>query len=78
MSASKSMIHFEIDRNDLAQIGDALRIRLESWQNTLGYFETGESETEIEECTDEGEAENMIREYQRLVDLVEGKLNETR
>ena len=56
-----------LDEHDLDQLLDGLRVRAESWRATERYFETGEADRVIEECTDAHEARTIAESYERII-----------
>jgi len=68
----KQIITFEIDRNDLGQIADALEVRLSQWRDTESFFRNPESDVDdlIEEAADIEEATDMVNEYERILKVV--------
>lgn len=61
-------IHLE--RNDLGQLLDGLRVRADAWLKTAEYLEVGHVTDEsfvCEECSDPHEAKSIALHYERII-----------
>ncbi|MEO5803023.1 MAG: hypothetical protein ABIR24_05800 [Verrucomicrobiota bacterium] len=68
-----------LESNDLGQILDGLRVRVESWRNTADYFASGHNANDsfvIEECSGEREARQIANFYSRIVRNLERQFEE--
>ena len=63
-----------LDARDWGQILDGLRCRLETYEETVRYYETGNAEGEIEEVRDVDEAESLAKTYSDLIQKIEKSL----
>ncbi len=71
------LIRFE--RNDLGQLLDGLRQRLESWVETAAYMKSGYAERDdfiIEDCRDADEALAIAAHYNRLIATIQQQITE--
>lgn len=71
--------HFQIalNRQDLGQLLDGLRLRAEAWSKTADYLESGFNADEsfiCEECSDPAEARRIAQHYDRVVTDIEGQV----
>ncbi len=67
-----------LDSNDIGQILDGLRCRLESWRATTAYLESGQSTRDdfiAEECIDADEARAITGHYERIIRELETQLH---
>ena len=63
-----------LDERDWGQILDGLRCRLEAYEETVRYFESGYAESEIEEVRDVTEAQSLATTYRGLIHKIEKSL----
>ena len=69
----------QLERNDLGQLLDGLRQRLESWAETAAYMESGYAERDdfiIEDCRDADEALAIAAHYNRLIATIQQQVTE--
>lgn len=57
----------ELDDNDWGQIIDGLECRAEQYEKTVRYFESGESNGEIEEVSGVDEAREQAETYRAII-----------
>ena len=68
-----------LERNDLGQLLDGLRHRLEAWLETATYMESGYTERDdfiVEECRDSDEAHAIAAHYERLIATIQQQIRE--
>ena len=61
-------------RGDLGQILDCIEVRLQTWIDTVAYWQGGldaDGSQTIEECSSEEEAQRMVQTYTRLKHIIE-------
>lgn len=65
-----------LSRNDVGQIIDGLTQRKLVWRATAEYFKTGHpvSADNIEECTDEEEADSIADYYEAIIESLKNQL----
>lgn len=65
-------IHLE--GNDLGQVLDGLRVRVDAWRKTAEYLEQGyvaDDSFVCEECSDPEEAKSIALHYERIISQIE-------
>jgi len=60
-------IAVEMNESDWGQILDALRCRVELYDETVRYYETGNSDIEIAEVRDKEEARDLAKMYRGII-----------
>ena len=60
-----------LDERDWGQILDGLRCRLETYEETVRYYESGHAESEIAEVRDVDEAKEMADLYREIIGNIE-------
>ena len=63
-----------LDERDWGQILDGLRCRLETYEETVRYYESGHAESEIAEVRDVDEARSLAKTYRGLIHKIEKSL----
>jgi hypothetical protein len=69
----------QLESNDLGQLLDGLRHRLEAWAETATYLESGYTERDgfiVEECRDADEARVIAAYYERIIATIQRQMNE--
>ena len=72
-------LQIRLDRHDLGQLLDGLRIRAEAWQKTAEYLESGHVADDsfiCEECRDANEASSIARHYSKIIAQIEHQVDE--
>ena len=65
-----------LDERDWGQILDGLRCRLETYEETVRYYESGHAESEIAEVRDVDEARELADRYRGIVEKIQRALHE--
>jgi hypothetical protein len=63
-----------LERNDLGQLLNGLRCRVEAWTKTAEYLVTGYAADDsfvCEECNDPNEAKSIARHYKQIICRIE-------
>ncbi|WFB36632.1 hypothetical protein P3T73_02505 [Kiritimatiellota bacterium B12222] len=64
----------ELNRIDWGQLLDGLRCRVEQYEKTAKFYQTGKAESEILEVSDAEEAEAIANDYREIIKKIEGQL----
>ena len=70
----KNPVLVALDELEWGQLLDGLRCRLETYEETVRYYESGYAESEIAEVRDEREARNLAKIYRGLIHKIEMSL----
>ncbi len=65
--------------NDLGQLLDGLRHRLDAWLETATYMESGYTHREdfiVEECRDADEARAIAANYERIITTIQRQIKQ--
>ncbi|GEM_PF-2347267 len=75
--AERELVTLMLDKQDIGQILDGLRERLETWEYTVEYMQTGYVPEPycIAECSSPEEAEVIAGYYKAIIDRIESQLN---
>ena len=65
-----------LNEHEWGQILDGLRCRLETYEETVRYYESGYADSEIAEVRDEDEARTLANVYRCLIGKIEKGLAE--
>lgn len=60
-----------LEENDWGQILDGLRCRVETYEETVRYYESGYAECEIAEVRDANEARELAQRYRDIIGKIE-------
>ena len=60
-----------LDANEWGQILDGLRCRVETYEETVRYFESGYAECEIAEVRDASEARKLADIYRAIIGKID-------
>ena len=63
----------ELEDHEWGQVVDGLTCRAELYEETVGYYETGQADDGIAEVNDAEEARDLARVYRSLIDKVQGQ-----
>jgi len=70
----KKSFQIRLENNDLGQLLEGLRIRLDAWRKTAEYLELGyiaDDSFICEECSDPHEAKSIAQHYDRIITQIE-------
>lgn len=77
MPASPRNFTLTLNDDDVGQLLDGLRLRVEAWTRTADYLESGFNPDEAficEECSDPREARYIAQHYRRIVTEIERQI----
>ena len=72
-----NILTIRLEREDVGQLLDGLRCRLDAWRETAEYMETGYSARDdfiIEECRDAEEAHKIAAHYARIIAAIDAQV----
>ncbi|MBN2685859.1 MAG: hypothetical protein JXR40_11320 [Pontiellaceae bacterium] len=68
----------KLDAMEWGQVLDALSCRIEQYEETIRYYETGSASSLIEEVRDVDEARSLRDTYQYIIENIRRQLDENR